>query len=500
MPRRPAWLASSFVLLLATPAAAQVRPWSVEVSPFGGIWEGDAVLENAAVVGARAGFNITRVVGVEATYGAVFSTLDTGTGSEDKTVSQVGLNALLNLSDAALVPYLTAGAGLVSVEETDFATNVGLGARYYFTDMIGARVDFRGWFSPDAPADDNYSHFEATAGLALQFGGDYDVDDDGVENRADKCATRPEDRDGFRDDDGCPDDDNDADAIADASDKCPDQAEDADGDRDDDGCPDLDDDADGIQNEVDKCPAQAEDKDAFQDEDGCPDADNDGDGILDAADKCPGEAESKDGIADEDGCPERDTDADGLLDEADKCADKPETVNGFHDADGCPDEVPADLQGALGIRTNVRFAKGKSELSAAAKKNLGPVVTALQAHPDVRIRVAATAAGKNAQALSAARAEAVRALFVEQGLATERFEVEGLGDQPLPEGAPEGARAERVELSIIVPPAPKAAAPAPAPSAPAAPAPDAPAAPVPAAPAADAPAAPAPEAPPATTP
>src|SRR5215813_3660857 len=81
-------------------------------------------------------------------------------------------------------------------------------------------------------------------------------DRDGDGKYADPCPTEPEDKDGFQDDDGCPDPDNDRDGIPDPN---------------------------------DKCPTEPEDKDGFEDEDGCPDKDNDKDGVLDAADKCPNE-------------------------------------------------------------------------------------------------------------------------------------------------------------------------------------------------------------------
>ncbi len=76
--------------------------------------------------------------------------------------------------------------------------------------------------------------------------------------------------------------DRDGDGIPDSLDACPDEPEDKDGFQDDDGCPDPDNDGDGIPDSRDKCPNEAEDKDGFQDEDGCPDPDNDGDGIPDS--------------------------------------------------------------------------------------------------------------------------------------------------------------------------------------------------------------------------
>ncbi len=42
-----------------------------------------------------------------------------------------------------------------------------------------------------------------------------DPDDNGIENRVDKCRSQAEDMDGFEDDDGCPEPDNDQDGIPD---------------------------------------------------------------------------------------------------------------------------------------------------------------------------------------------------------------------------------------------------------------------------------------------
>jgi outer membrane protein OmpA-like peptidoglycan-associated protein len=95
-----------------------------------------------------------------------------------------------------------------------------------------------------------------------------DGDGDGIVDRRDDCVTEPEDADGFRDGDGCPDPDNDGDGVPDDRDPCMDEAEDIDG---------------------------------FEDESGCPDPDNDRDGILDTADACPLEP----GVPEERGCKAR---------------------------------------------------------------------------------------------------------------------------------------------------------------------------------------------------
>ena len=200
-----------------------------------------------------------------------------------------------------------------------------------------------------------------------------DDDGDGIVNSRDKCPVEAEDRDGWEDNDGCPDADNDGDKRPDSSDKCPNKREDLDGFEDDDGCPELDNDgdkivdaqdrcpedaedgkqpfpkdgcpankrdtdSDGVSDLHDKCPDKEEDEDGFEDWDGCPEEDNDNDGVLDGDDKCPLCPEDGDGFQDDDGCPDLDDDQDGVPDTKDKCPKQKETMNGYADEDGCPDK------------------------------------------------------------------------------------------------------------------------------------------------------------------
>ncbi len=66
-----------------------------------------------------------------------------------------------------------------------------------------------------------------------------DRDGDGVKDDVDQCPDTPEDRDGFHDEDGCPDPDNDEDGFLDKDDRCPNEAETVNQYLDDDGCPDT---------------------------------------------------------------------------------------------------------------------------------------------------------------------------------------------------------------------------------------------------------------------
>jgi OOP family OmpA-OmpF porin len=179
-------------------------------------------------------------------------------------------------------------------------------------------------------------NFRVIAGAGYQPAG-LDADGDGVSDQQDACPSTPEDKDGYLDEDGCPDDDNDGDGIPDTADQCPNDPEDKDGFQDQDGCPDRDNDNDGIPDGYDSCPDQPEDKDGDRDQDGCPDNDRDRDGVEDDKDKCPDQPEDTDGFGDEDGCPETDFDGDGIPDDQDQCPDQPEDRDGVEDDDGCPE-------------------------------------------------------------------------------------------------------------------------------------------------------------------
>ncbi|RYZ39740.1 MAG: OmpA family protein [Myxococcaceae bacterium] len=117
---------------------------------------------------------------------------------------------------------------------------------------------------------------------------DLDADGDGVKNRDDRCPTTP----GLAELQGCPDGDDDKDGIPNLADKCPTQAENKNGFQDEDGCPDdPDTDGDGIVDSKDACPREPETVNGYKDQDGCPDVepDRDGDTVVDRLDNCPDE-------------------------------------------------------------------------------------------------------------------------------------------------------------------------------------------------------------------
>jgi outer membrane protein OmpA-like peptidoglycan-associated protein len=311
---------------------------------------------------------------------------------------------------------------------------------------------------------------DARAFLAIVFEPQIgDRDGDGIKDDVDRCPDDPEDRDGFEDEDGCPDPDNDRDGIPDDKDECPDNPEDKDGFEDEDGCPDgneNDRDGDGILDDVDKCPDDPEDKDGFEDEDGCPDPDNDQDGILDKDDLCPNEPEDKDGFEDQDGCPDPDNDNDRILDADDACPRRDgetakktaETYNGVDDTDGCPDRgrvVVTDTK--IEILDKIYFEYDSDVIQKRSFGILDAIVATMQGNPDIRlVEIQGHTDERGSDAynldLSDRRAASVRRYLVDHGVDAKRLQSQGYGEsQPIAQGKGEAAWAKnrRVEFLIL---------------------------------------------------
>ncbi len=299
----------------------------------------------------------------------------------------------------------------------------------------------------------------AFLGLSWTSGGGAATDDDGDGILDDDCPDAAEDKDGFKDGDGCPDLDDDNDGVPDTADRCRTEPEDKDGIQDDDGCPEADDDGDGVM-DGDKCPTEPEDKDGYQDEDGCPDLDNDGDGVPDLADRCPDKAEDKDGVDDADGCPDPDNDGDGILDAADKCPDRPEVMNGVEDTDGCPDTAEKGVQitpTEVKVDGKINFPRDSDKITADSFATLDTVVRVLQEHPYLtKVRVEGHTDSEGLDTvnldLSKRRAAAVVAYLVSKGVATARLLSEGYGESRpvMKNDTPMGrAKNRRVEFKIL---------------------------------------------------
>lgn len=283
-----------------------------------------------------------------------------------------------------------------------------------------------------------------------------DTDGDGILDHVDVCPREPEDFDNVDDLDGCPEDqDSDGDNIADSKDLCPTEP----GPPENQGCPKVvqDKDGDGVADDFDRCPLDPEDKDGFEDGDGCPDLDNDKDGLIDANDQCPNDAEDPDGFEDDNGCPDFDNDNDKILDDADQCDNEPEDYDGDNDTDGCPDVyqniiVKGDK---IELKDKLYFATKKTQILPKSLPTLNEIADVLRKRPTAHVRIEGhtddVGSDKFNKKLSDGRAQSVRTYLIGQGIAPERLEAIGYGEErPIEDNKTEDGRSanRRVEFFI----------------------------------------------------
>lgn len=399
-------------------------------------------LDNAFTFGVRAAWVLVGLLDLEGEF--AISPTNTSETSVDSVVFGWRAHALMHFTEGDLRPFAVLGLGALTSSsedervfssDTDFVLHGGVGVKYQVQDHWGVRFDARLLLPPSSDNESLTTDAEFLLGVYKEFGHD--------ETTAPPAPPPVVDTDG--------------DGVADGDDTCPSEAEDKDGFEDDDGCPeDQDTDGDGIADSVDQCRDEAEDRDNHQDEDGCPEADNDADGILDASDQCPNEAEDKDGFQDDNGCPDLDNDADGVADTADQCPSEPETANGFQDADGCPDTLPAEVASFSGAIEGIRFQSGAAKIRPSSFKSLDNAVKVFTQYSDLRIQVQGHTDNKGAEdvntKLSQDRAQAVVDYLISKGIAADRLEAKGFGPAvPVGDNATAKGREtnRRVEFKLI---------------------------------------------------
>ena len=178
--------------------------------------------------------------------------------------------------------------------------------------------------------------------------------------------------------------------------------------------------------------------------------DRDADGLADAVDQCPDQK----GSADNRGCPDTDLDEDGVIDRVDNCPDEKGSEKNF----GCVEkQLVVITRTQLKILDVVHFETGKARIKSRSHKLLDNVAAVLGKHPEIkRIRVEGhtddqgdDAANKS---LSQKRADSVRDYLVGKGVAPERLESAGFGEEkPIAENSSSSGRAQnrRVEFNIV---------------------------------------------------
>ncbi len=250
-----------------------------------------------------------------------------------------------------------------------------------------------------------------------------DTDGDGIFDDLDRCPLDPEDKDGFVDEDGCPDPDNDGDGITDKLDSCP------------------------------NTPGAIENK-------GCPVLDRDKDTIADWQDACPDEPGLPNADPTKHGCPELDRDKDGITNDQDACPDEPGIPDPDPKKNGCPRKMSLVVvkKDRIEIKQQINFEFAKATIKGAQSfKILDEVIQVLKDYPGIKkVRIEghtdSVGGAKMNMKLSSARAESVMKYLLSKGIDPARVESAGYGlTRPIASNATEKGRAQnrRTEFNIV---------------------------------------------------
>ena len=319
------------------------------------------------------------------------SKLDIAKNNEMYTAFDASLNYKLLTDENKLVPYLSAGLGVASINNAYYTAYLPVGLGLQIKAKQGSFINILSTYRAEASAltKMHYNH-SISYSLPLKL----------REKKPVMLPPAPVVAD------------NDGDGVVGSEDDCPN----ASGLVKYHGCPVPDSDNDGINDENDKCPT-AEGAIKYK---GCPIPDTDKDGINDEADKCP----TAKGLSSYEGCPIPDTDKDGVNDEQDKCPNTPGIMGNY----GC-----ADLQPIVNeITSQLKFESGKVKLSKKGYQGLDSLVVLMQNNTNITLVITGhtdnTGTLKINEKLSLQRAMVASNYLVKKGVDKNRMSQKGFAD------------------------------------------------------------------------
>ena len=335
--------------------------------------------------------------------------------NEMYTAFDASLNYKLLTDENKLVPYLSAGLGVASINNAYYTAYAPVGLGLQIKAKQGSFINILSTYRAEASAFTkmHYNH-SISYSLPLKLREKKpvmlppapvvaDIDDDGVVGSDDDCPN--------------------ASGLVKYR-----------------GCPVPDTDSDGINDENDQCPT-AEGAIKYK---GCPIPDADKDGINDETDKCP----TAEGLSRYEGCPIPDTDKDGVNDEQDKCP----SIPGIMGNNGCADVQPL----ANEISSQLKFESGKVNLRKKIYIGVDSLVVFMQENPNASLFISGhtdnTGTLKINQKLSLQRAMVVSNYLIKKGIDKKRISQKGFADtRPIADNKTLKGRAlnRRVDIELV---------------------------------------------------
>jgi len=343
------------------------------------------------------------------------SKLGIAKNNEMYTAFDASVNYKLLTDDNKLVPYVSAGLGVASINNAYYTAYVPVGLGLQIKAKQGSFINILSTYRAEASAltKMHYNH-SISYSLPLKL----------REKKPVMLPPAPVVAE------------NDDDGVVGSDDDCPN----ASGLVKYHGCPVPDTDSDGINDENDNCPT-AEGAIKYK---GCPIPDVDKDGINDETDKCP----NAEGLSRYEGCPIPDTDKDGVNDEQDKCPNIPGIIGN----NGC-----ADLQPLVNeISSQLKFESGKVNLRKKIYLGVDSLVVFMQENANVNLVISGhtdnTGTLKINEKLSLQRAMVVSNYLIKKGIDKKRISQKGFADTiPISDNKTMKGRAlnRRVDIEII---------------------------------------------------
>jgi outer membrane protein OmpA-like peptidoglycan-associated protein len=334
--------------------------------------------------------------------------------NEMYTALDASLNYKLLTDENKLVPYISAGLGIASINNSYYTAYAPVGVGIQIKAKQGSFINILSTYRAEASAltKTHYNH-SISYSLPLKL----------RERRPVMIPPAPVVAD------------NDDDGVVGSEDDCPN----ASGLSKYHGCPVPDTDTDGINDENDKCPT-AEGLVKYK---GCPIPDVDKDGINDEADQCP----NAKGLSRYEGCPIPDTDKDGVNDEEDKCP----SIPGIMGNNGCSDLQPLMNE----ISSQLKFESGKVNLSKRIYIGVDSLVVLMQNNANLTLIITGhtdnTGTLKINEKLSLQRAMVVSNYLIKKGIDKKRISQKGFADtRPIADNKTLKGRAQNRRVDIEV--------------------------------------------------